>query len=169
MKEIIGDYDAFVKNINRGLSECGIERSELAMMDHICYRVEELGRYHVMKRRLAEVARFLGESNVSGRLIATYECFEPLEADGWLVPYIELPQPKKGSSYAEGLEHVELVTIRSLEQFEANHPGLPFDHKGMDKLINPELGLKHAGVSVKFHLQSLGAVVGIENRTNIQG
>lgn len=164
MKEILGEYETFVINVNRGLEECGIDRSELAMMDHICYRVETLERYDEMKRKLGEVARLLSETEVSGRLIATYECDEPLEAGGWRIPCIELPQPKDGSPYLEGLEHVELVTVSGLDLFETKHSELPFNHAGMSKTINPELGLKHAGISVKFHEQPLGAVVRIENR-----
>lgn len=167
MKEIIGDYESFVTNVNRGLEESGIDRSRLAMMDHICYRVETTERYDEMVQKLSEVATLLGETEISGRLIATFECDEPLQAGGWQIPCIELPQPKEGAPYPEGLEHVELVTIRSLEQFEAQHSDLPFDHKGMYKKINPELGLKHAGISVKFHEQPLGAVVRIENRLGL--
>lgn len=167
MKNLIGDYEAFAENVNRGLKECGIDRSELAMMDHICYRVETNERYDEVKQKLGERAMLLGETEISGRLIATFECDEPLQACGWQIPYIELPQPKEDSPYPEGLEHVELVTVRSLAQFEAMHPGLPFDHKGMGKTINPELGLKHAGISVKFHEQPLGAVVRIEKRLGL--
>lgn len=168
MKDILGEYEDFVANINRGLEKCGINRSELAMMDHICYRVETLERYDEMKRKLGEVARLLGESEVSGRMIATYECDQPLEVGGWRIPCIELPQPKESSPYPEGLEHVELVTVSGLDLFEATHSDLPFDHAGMSKKINPELGLKHAGISVKFHEQPLGAVVRIENRLGPQ-
>jgi predicted metalloenzyme YecM len=137
------------------------------MMDHICYRVETLDRYNEMMRRLGEVATLLGETEISSRMIATFECNDPLEAGGWQIPCIELPQPKVGAPYQEGLEHVELVTIRSLDQFRAMHPELPFNEAGMYKKINPELGLKHAGISVKFHEQPLGAVVRIENRLGI--
>jgi predicted metalloenzyme YecM len=167
MKDIIGDYKAFVDNVNQGLEKCGIDRSEFAMMDHICYRVETNERYDEMMQTLGENAVLLGETKISGRLIATFECHEPLQAGGWQIPCIELPQPKEGAPYQEGLEHIELVTVRSLEQFEAQHPDLPFDHKGMYKKINPELGLKHAGISVKFHEQPLGAVVRIENRLGL--
>lgn len=41
---------------------------------------------------------------------------------------------------------------------------MPYDHKGMSKTVNPELGLKYEGISVKFHEQQLGAVVRIEDR-----
>lgn len=167
MKQIIGEFEAFVENVNDGLTRCGIDRSELAMMDHICYRVETNERYDEMKQKLGERAVLLGETEISGRLIATFECEEPLQAGGWQVPYIELPQPKDGAPYPEGLEHVELVTVRSLAQFEAMHSDLPFDHKGMGKTINPELGLKHEGISVKFHEQPLGAVVRIEQRLGL--
>ncbi len=37
MIDILGDYSGFIDNINRGLHELGIERDELAMMDHVCY------------------------------------------------------------------------------------------------------------------------------------
>jgi len=167
MKNVLGDYEAFVNNVNRGLEACGIDRSELAMMDHICYRVETNERYVEMMRELGGRAVLLGETEISGRMIATFELADPLEAGGWQIPYVELPQPKDSSPYPEGLEHVELVTVRSLAQFEAMHPDLPFSHAGMEKKINPELGLKHQGISVKFHEQPLDAVVRIEHRLGL--
>lgn len=167
MRELLGDYEAFVANVDRGLDECGIDRRDLAMMDHICYRVETNERYDEMKQKLGEVARLLGEAEINGRLIATFECDEPLVAGTWRIPCIELPQPKASNPYPEGLEHVELVTVQGLDLFEAKYPHLPYSRAGMDKKINPELGLKHAGMSVKFHEQPLGAVVRIENRLGL--
>jgi predicted metalloenzyme YecM len=120
-----------------------------------------------MKQVLALHAEMIGEVDVNGRLMATFECEQPLEASGWLIPYIELPQPKASAPYPEGLEHVELVTLSSLRGFERRHSELPFGQDGMNKKINPELGLKHAGISVKFHEQPLGAVVRLESRLGI--
>lgn len=162
MRDIIGDFEPFVENINRGLSQVGVSRDELSMMDHICYRVETNGRYFEMLGEIARRAILLGESKINGRMIATFEFHEPLEAGGWRIPYLELPQPKEGSPYAEGLEHAELVVIGGLDAFRARHDELPFNDAGMGKAINPELGLKAAGMSVKFHEQQLGAVVRIE-------
>lgn len=164
MKELIGDYEPFVENIGQGLKQVGIDRDELSMMDHICYRVETNGRYYEMLSELAKRAILLGENEISGRMIATFEFHDYLEVDGWRIPYLELPQPKEGSPYPEGLEHAELVVVGSLEAFRARHDELDFDDKGMSKAINPELGLKTAGMSVKFHEQQLGAVVRIEER-----
>lgn len=162
MRELIGDYDEFVANINWGLDEMGVDRDDLVMMDHLCYRVETERRYSELRRAFGRTAQLLGESVVSGRLIATFEFPEPLETCGWKIPYLELPEPKKGSPYHEGLEHAELVTAGSLDWFQRRYPLLPFTHNGMDKPLNPELGLKHAGISVKFHEQPLGAVVRAE-------
>jgi len=167
MKDIIGDYELFVANINRGLKEVGIDRTELSMMDHLCYRVETAGRYYEMIGEIGRRAVLLGENIVSGRLIATFELHDFLDVDGWRIPYIELPQPKQGAPYQEGLEHAELVVIGGLGTFRARHDELPFDDKGMSKAINPELGLKTAGMSVKFHEQQLGAVVRIENTLDL--
>lgn len=164
MYELIGDYEAFILNIARELPKAGIDRTELAMMDHVCYRVMTLERYQTLKQTFSEQATFLGEALVSGRNIATFEFEKYLQVDGWTVPYLELPEPKEGSPYPEGLEHAELVVVGGLERFLARHKQLEFDHKGMGKKINPELGLKTANMSVKFHEQPLGAVVRLEGR-----
>jgi predicted metalloenzyme YecM len=164
MKEIIGDYEAFIGNIGAGLTASGIDRSELAMMDHVCYRVETQARYDELLGVLSAAAILLGEAVVSGRNIATFELHDYLKVDGWTVPYLELPEPKESSPYPEGLEHAELVVVGGLNRFAERHSALVFDKKGMSKDINPELGLKTDVLSVKFHEQPLGAVVRIEQR-----
>lgn len=164
MREIIGKYEAFIEGIGAGLRRLGIDRAELSMMDHICYRVETQARYQEMLARCATIGTLLGESEVSGRMIATFEFDEYPQAAGWTVPYLELPEPKEGSPYEEGLEHAELVVVGSLERFIKRHDNLAFNYKGMNKAINPEVGLKTEGISVKFHEQQLGAVVRIEKQ-----
>ncbi len=164
MIEILGDYKTFIADTSKGLEKAGIDRSELAMMDHICYRVETMERYKEMFKSLGHVANMIGEVDVAGRPIATFELDEHLRADGWVVPYLELPAPKEASPYPEGLEHAELVVIGDVEKFAELHSDLPFNRKGMGKVINPELGLKTDNLSVKFHEQPLGAVVRIEDR-----
>ena len=83
IREVIGDYEAFIRNIDDGLTRCGIRQKELAMMDHICYRVETAERYQEMMSELAKRAFLLDESEVAGRLIATFEFDSPLEVNGY--------------------------------------------------------------------------------------
>lgn len=169
MREILGDYEPFITDIDRGLDRLGISRSELAQMDHVCYRVETMARYHEMLTTLGKTGVLLGETEINGRPIATFELDEYLQAAGWVVPYVELPAPKKGSPYPEGLEHAELVVVGSLDRFLQRHEGLPFSYGGIGKSINPEAGLKADGISVKFHEQQLGAVVRIEKQIGVTG
>lgn len=169
LNDLLGDTTAFIKMISEGVRRCGISRSELAMMDHICYRVETEERYREVLEKLKEFGTLLGENDVNGRLIATFELDEYLKTDEWTVPYIELPAPKEDSFYAEGLEHAELVVVGGLDRFIARHRDLPFSRSGLSKAINPEAGLKAEGISVKFHEQQLGAVVRIENRLQESG
>lgn len=169
MRDILGDYEQFVRGIAAGLTELGITRAEVIQMDHICYRVETQERYLELKQLLQDLTELVSESQVNGREIATFEFVEPLRVDDWVVPYLEVPAPKPGSLYKEGWEHVELVTSGSLERFMERHTELPFSQKGMNKLINPELSLKTDKLSVKFHEQPLGAVARIEQRLQDQG
>ena len=167
MKRLLGDYESFIEAIDDGLGRLGIARDEISMMDHVCYRVETLERYHEMLAAAAAIGVLLGESEVNGRPIATFELNEYLQVGSWTVPYLELPAPKEGSPYKEGLEHAELVVIGGLERFIKRHEGLSFSYGGMGKAINPEAGLKAEDISVKFHEQQLGAVVRIEKQLGI--
>lgn len=164
IEAVLGDYARFVNDVNDGLARCGILPSELSMMDHICYRVETEQRYRQMRETLKNFGVLLGENEVSGRLIATFELDDYLQVGDWTIPYVELPAPKDGSPYREGLEHAELVVVGSLKHFITRHGDLPFSRGGMTKPINPEVSLKAEGISVKFHEQQLGAVVRIENQ-----
>ena len=168
MQDLIGDYEPFIENVDAGLKRLGIRRKEISTMDHVCYRVESYKRYAEMKAQLAQRAFFLDESEVSGRMIATYEFDSPLEVAGWRVPYLELPQPKKGSPHKEGLEYAGLEVVGGLDRFRRYHM-LPFDEKAMDRPINPELRLKYGGISVRFHELQLGAVCRIKQQIRSAG
>lgn len=164
MKQILGDYETKIALINECLEKNGIGKSELAMLDHLVYRVETMERYEVIKARLAQVAQLVGENSVVGRPIAVFELYEYLSVHGWTIPYIELPAPKAGSSYVEGLEHAAFVVIGSLDTFRERHSDLTWIDKTQNRPLNPELGIKNSGQSLKFHEQALGAVVRIEQR-----
>lgn len=167
LQSIIGDPAEKVASFNKLLVSAGIKKSELAMLDHIAYRVETIERYHEMLAQLSQIAILKGESEVAGRPIATFEFREYLQVGGWTIPYLELPAPKESSPYEEGTEHAEFVVVGSLEQFQQRHKELSFSTKALSKKLNPELGLKLDGISVKFHEASLGAIVGIETRTGL--
>ncbi len=166
IEHVTDSVGPFVVNINRGLDELNINRSLLVEMDHVCYRVETTERYRELLDKIGKMALLLGENMVGGRPIATFRLHQPVETGGWNISYLELPAPKAGSPYEEGLEHAEFVVLGgNLEYFQSQHPHLQesFSYKGMEKPLNPELGLKAAGISVKFHELALGKVVRLEN------
>jgi predicted metalloenzyme YecM len=160
--QYIGNFDKHIGVITDELTGSGIDRSDIAMLDHLCYRVETNARYIETKRVLGEIALLKGEAEVQGRQIAIFELNDYIRSHGWVVPYIELPAPKNGSPYPEGLEHAEFVVVGSLERFQEKYSGLPFDTKAMNRHINPELGLKTKKASMKFHKLQIGTVIDIE-------
>ena len=169
MTNVVKGIDAFVANINRGLEEAEIDLSMLKEMDHICYRVETEQRYEELRRELLRATRLVAPvgvpSMINGRPIATFQFREPVISGGWDISYLELPAPKEGSPYTEGLEHAEFVVRGGdLVAFREQHPHLAhfFRDGGMNKSLNPELGLREFGMSVKFHELALGKVVRIE-------
>lgn len=135
-------------------------------LDHLCYRVETLAAYERLRDVLAHENELLAESLIGGRRIATFKLAEPLPYRHRLIPLLELPEPKAGSFYAEGWEHVEFVTDRPLAEFADHLPTLlaatatRFDRKGMGKARNADLRVKlEREMSVKFHERSLEVVI----------
>jgi predicted metalloenzyme YecM len=138
-------------------------------LDHLCYRVETEKQYKDLKAQLLEENELLVESPINGRRIATFRMTEPFrfrEREIWL---LELPEPKAGSPYPEGWEHVEFVTDRPLETFAewmVEHLGVEaedIDRSGMSKPLNADLRLRlEGGLSVKFHELALDVVILME-------
>jgi uncharacterized protein len=167
MKEIIGDYEAFIQKADALIAEHKIDTSELVQCDTICYRVETNERYDEIKRQMAECALMIDETEVNGRMISVFESEEPLCAGKWSsISYIEIPQPKPGSYYPEGIDHVQIVTRRALSTFRKKHIDVAFEEKGLVSRINPLLKLSGNEASVKFHDKHMGSVVEMERRIN---
>ena len=162
MNDIIGDYATKIAAINKGLAEAGIEKNELALLDHLGYRTETLEEYADVLEKFRPLGKDLGEIEVEGRPISVIALDQPIEAGGWVVPFLEVIAPKEGSPYSSGLEHAEFVTVRLLGDFEARHSELPFKRDAMSRKINPELKYRESGISVKFHRMSIGTVVELE-------
>lgn len=168
LKEIIGDYDAFLSEILSLVAKEGFKEKDLAQLDHICYRTVSLSNYEQKKNELCFVANLLGETTVNNRPIATFRLIEPIIHAGWRIDAIELPAPKQGSTYPEGLEHVEFVIFDDIKGFTTKYPSKKFDLRSVDRGINPELGFDLGKLSVKFHLLSLPAVVYLEDKIGIK-
>jgi len=134
----------------------------------MCYRTETIINYEDKKEELTEVATLLGSTVVNGREISTFRLDEPVSHDIWRVDAIELPAPKEGKPYPEGLEHVELVLFDDIETFLEKYKGKDFDLRAVNRGINPEIGYELGdGLSVKFHLLGLPTVIYLENKLGI--
>lgn len=164
MQEIIGDYELFIEKADTLVAEQGIDADELVQCDTICYRVETNERYDEIKHQLAAVALMIDETEVNGRLITVFAAHSPLRAGKWQsISYIEIPQPKPGSYYPEGIDHVQMVTRRSLSDFQKAHGDITFEIKGLANTLNPLLKLENEEVAVKFHDKHMGSVIELEN------
>lgn len=168
LTQILGDYHNFLDTILKRVQEEGFDISDFSQIDHMCYRTTSLGNYEEMKIKLSSHARLLGETMVNSRPISTFRLHEPIIYDKWRIDAIELPAPKTGSEYNEGLEHIEFVLFDDIPAFLDKYNGKPFELKAVDRGINPEIGLKLGGMSVKFHLMSLPAVVYLERKLGIK-
>ncbi len=141
----------------------GVDVSALEL-DHVCYRVADMGRYEALRTMLAQRGTLLGEHLIGGRPIATFSLYEPFLFEGRSIAVIELPAPKASSDYVEGFEHAEFVVGEEPLAFAQRFPRLKWDLSGASKPINADVRLNYDGFSVKFHERSLAAVIAAEER-----
>lgn len=165
--DAIGDYRGFLKTVLDQVQGAGFVLDDFVQIDHMCYRTVSQQNYHEKKLELGKVGRLLRESIVNGRAIAVFRLHEPVRYDGWRIDALELPAPKPGQAWDEGLEHIEFVLYDDLRTFLSRHPDKKFDLKSADRGINPEVGFPLGRYGVKFHLLSLPAVVYLEEKLGI--
>lgn len=168
LEAVIGDYQQFLQTIIGKVESAGFDLNDFVQLDHMCYRTISEENYQVKKAAMQEVATQLHETNVNGRLIATFRLREPVRVAGWRVDTVELPAPKEGKPFKEGLEHVEFVLYDDKEAFLKKYADKEFNLASADRGINPEIGFAlDEGMNVKFHLLNLPTVVYLEKKLRI--
>lgn len=75
------------------------------------------------------------------------------------ISVLEIPYPKYWSPYKEWLEHVKFVIDTGFQEFMKKYENISFDIKSLQKKINPDIGIEHQWVRIKFHQNSLEYVV----------
>ena len=154
--------------------------------DHVCWRTETVEEYTELVLALKSATddcTLLIESEIGGRMIATFMLKNGIQAGDRTIDVVEIPAPKDGSPYSVGLEHVEFVISSkdnqptspmndavhqsTLDAFMNQHPSFQWNTKAMDKDVNPDVSLKveldEFGVcGVKFHLMPLAKVIQYE-------
>jgi predicted metalloenzyme YecM len=167
LDEIIGDYETFLDEFLEIIVDEGFDLSDFSQMDHICYRTISTENYEKKKKELATLATLLTETMVNNRPICIFKLHTPLKHYGWRVDVIELPAPKSGKDFAEGLEHAEFVLYDDQATFLKKYARKSFEMKAADRGINPEISYRLPKYSVKFHLLSLSTVAYLEQKLGI--
>lgn len=166
---MLDGYDDFIAKVDHELDLLGISKDDVAMIDHLCYRTETMEQYEAVKSEFSKISRLIAEVIVQGRPIATYEFSPALKASGWAVPYVEVPAPKQGNTYKQGIEHAEFVIIGEMDTFRDKYSHITFNDSTWSDAINPELvvTLSDGTGVIKFHHQSVGAALRIGKSLNL--
>ncbi|EQC48226.1 YecM protein [Bacteriovorax sp. BSW11_IV] len=151
----------FLESIFATLNEKKVDIKNLEI-DHLCYRTSSEENYKEIKEIFSSIGQCLIESDVNGRLIATYKLSEPILFDEYIIDLVEVPAPKKGKITKEGFEHIEVVTSETFDDLIKRYSHLNIETKGLEKSFNPELEINFGDMAIKFHNQSLESVINVE-------
>lgn len=152
---IIGDYKSFLDEVFQKLEAAGFSLDEFKELDHIAYRTESLENYEKIKNEIIEFSEAYSDKIFNGRPILICRLKNPLIYGNFSIKGFELPAPKSGKIYKEGLEHAEFVTRIALAEFRDKHRKISFNYSAYDREENPELAINFGNCSAKFHTQSI--------------
>ncbi len=149
---VIGDYRVFVFDLLERLESRGINFDDYPI-DHLCYRVSSISNYREMKNELMDFSQSYAESIHHGRPITKFVPREPLIFDRYLIDLIELPAPKDGIHYNDGLEHFEMV-VPEFDEFKERYKHL-WTRTEDSGPFNQPVCIEFDKGTVKFHKHSL--------------
>ena len=135
-----------------------INLDDLAL-DHVCWRCKTKLDFEAMEKNLFGFATLFHKSIHNGRNISLFQLNSPLSYKHRRIDLIELPAPKQGKDYPNGFEHAEFVSKTPLETWVTNHPHLSWNTKNINKIINPDIKLRHENLALKLHPYTLAYVV----------
>ena len=136
-------------------------------IDHLCYRTSTDEQYDDAKKYFAQKGECLIESEVNGRLIATYKLYKPIHYKNWVIDLVEVPAPKPNKLTLDGFEHIEVVIDQPFSKIINQYPMIDFETKGLQKELNPELEIEFEDCAIKFHHKSLEHIINIEKNQSI--
>ena len=142
-------------------------------MDHVCIRTETDNQYIHMKSYLCGLGKILShDAFIAGRRITTFGLKSAIRLQLKTYPFhlstIELCEPKAGSVYAAGLEHIEFTLQEpcTFQTFIKHHKCVDFDTSAINSTHHPSVRfyLPESQVYVKINNQSLRAKIQEEER-----
>lgn len=157
----------FLKDLIIGLKTAQVEFPPQWHFDHVCYRASSVDNYEILKKAFSTFARCIGEAPVNGRSIATFLLHDPLMIDDHIIRAVELPAPKPGKPFSEGIEHIEIVCDVPLQQLPAHFPQFEWELPIKEKYYNTEIKAVLGNKTLKFHHQSLQTVVTLESHKHV--
>lgn len=157
----------FLELLFQDLAKAQVQLPSHWDIDHLCYRASTEESYQKLKDDFSRFGFLLIESEVNGRMIATYKLNDPVYYQDWRIDLVELPAPKKGKITAEGFEHIEIVCDVPFIELQQKYSHLEMDTKGLEKDYNQELEICLGKRNIKFHHSSLESVINLEKSEKI--
>ncbi len=113
MKELQGQFIKFMGNLEHKLAGLGVSLFDYPI-DHICYRVADLGRFEVISKVLKKASVLHTTKFFHERYFHLFVLKKPLTYKSIAIHFIEFAEPGGSDLYSEGFQHIELLTTKPL-------------------------------------------------------
>lgn len=181
-QQLTATWPTFSQNILQFMRELSLDKLMLAC-DHAALRVNSTHAAQQLQHEFAKHGTIISNNMINGRPILIIELTCPMQLGHMVIDCVELPFPGDKIYSEEGWEHIELVlnstaqtceTLRQelltlLPDLQAIFAGdTEIDVKmsspkgDKERLANPTIAFKKAGLCIKVHPHSIKAIIASE-------
>ena len=116
LADVALDFERFSKSIIERSSKLGIDLSSIPI-DHICFRAMNSEDYVTFLEYFKSKSSVMLQRFHHERAFNIFILKTPLEIAGQNVSIIEYAQPGGSNEYTTGFQHIEIITLKSCEDF----------------------------------------------------
>lgn len=143
-------YQIFLNSFFEEIAKVGLNIDGLNL-DHIAYQASTSEDYDQKKPQFSNLGTEISEEIIGGRRVAVYELFEPIRYKDYVIPALELIEPKPDQDYSSDFQHAEFVTAQPFETYIEQYPTINWDTSSMsrDEFSHLKINFEN-GLTLKF-------------------
>lgn len=155
------NFTEFLNRLFQKLKSFNLDVTAMEL-DHIAYQASGKDDFENIKSNFLELGMLASEVIMDNRRVAVFKLHTPFKYQSYLIPALELIEPKMDQQAKSQLEHAEFVLKTSFEDFIKKYPDLNWDSSTMYRPKFPHLKLSLGdNLKVKFHKNPILEIIRI--------
>lgn len=144
------EYSTFLDLFFEQIASIGLNITGLPL-DHVAYQADCSEDYDVHLQEFSKLGELVSQEIIGGRRVAVVKLDEPFEYKHYVIPALELIEPKEGQVCVSAFQHAEFVIQKTFQEYIDTYPSIVWDTTSMNRNEFAHLKVNFEnGLTLKF-------------------